>query len=86
MRYRVQFRYREDTGEVEVFRVETLDADPRATGHDAEHDQVTREIAGILDTDPLIEELQPQRLPAESVPAHQAPEEQRRQDPETHGA
>lgn len=86
MRYRVQFRYREDTGEVEVFRVETVDADARARGHNAEHDRVTREVAGILDTDPVIEEQYPPPLPAHRTAARRAPEEPRSLPAETHGA
>ncbi len=91
MRYRVQFRYREDTGEVEVFRVETVNADARARGHNAEHDRVTREVAGLLENDAVIEEIQDTTRAVGHAARHarryQIQEgEQQQQPPETHGA
>jgi hypothetical protein len=77
MRYRVQFRFREDTGEVEMFRVETVDADARAADHDTAHDRVAAEVAGIVESDALIEEVAPARqaVPQQTGP-RQAREEQ----------
>jgi FtsH ternary system domain X3 len=91
MRYRVQFRYREDTGEVEVFRVETVDADLRASDHDEAHDRVATELAGIVEPGALIEELLPEPArPAEQVaPAPRAQEdkqESRTASPRTQSA
>jgi hypothetical protein len=87
MRYRVQLRIREDTGEVELFQVDTVDADPRAAGHDAAHNRVTAEVAGLLENDAIIDEVAPAhiiRQPTMYTP--QAEPEPPRQLPETHGA
>ena len=59
MRYRVKFRYREDTGEVEAFRVETTEPGIQAPDHDAQHDRVAAEVAGVVERDAEIEEVQP---------------------------
>jgi FtsH ternary system domain X3 len=57
VRYRVQFVYREDTGEVELFRVETDPSAERAADHDEAHDRVATELAGVLEADAVVEEL-----------------------------
>ena len=49
MRLRVQFRYRADTGEVEIFQVEDVPEGPRLPDHDARHDRATRNLARIVD-------------------------------------
>lgn len=56
MRVRVRFRYRADTGEVEVFRVEDIVDGPRAANHNARHDAVTRDVARVVDPYPRITE------------------------------
>lgn len=49
MRYKVEFRYREDTGEIELLQVEVVEGPSgRAADHDAQHDRVTGEIARVL--------------------------------------
>jgi hypothetical protein len=86
MRYHVQFRIREDTGEVELFQVDTVDADPRAEGHDAAHDRVAAELAGVLENDAVIDELpsaSTARLPAART-HHKEQEEERQLPRETH--
>ena len=89
MRYRVQLRVREDTGEVELFRVDTVGADLRAEGHNAAHDQVTAEVAGVLETDAEIDEVYPVATPrpvAEHQPRRETAAERQPLPPETHGA
>jgi hypothetical protein len=89
MRYRVQLRIREDTGEVEFFQVDTVDADPRAAGHNTAHDRVAAEVAGVLETDAEIDELHPaaaQRQPARPRARRQTIEEKRPRPTETRGA
>lgn len=89
MRYRVQFRIREDTGEVELFQVDTVGADPRAAGHDAAHNLVAAEVAGLLENDAIIDEVitaAPARLPARHIPQTEEQEEAQRRAPETHSA
>lgn len=89
MRYRVRFRYREDTGEVDTFLVETVDADARASGHNAAHQRVAAEVAGILETDAQIEErpaaMTPQRRVEPRVKARPT-EETRTLPSQTHHA
>lgn len=57
MRYRVRFVFNEDTGEVELLRVDTVEGGERAADHDAQHDRVTRQLAGLLEPDAVIEEV-----------------------------
>jgi hypothetical protein len=58
MRYRVEFRYREDTGEVEMLQVEVVEGPPgRAADHDAQHDRMAAEIASVLEPDAEIDEV-----------------------------
>ena len=74
MRYKVEFRYREDTGEIELLQVEVAEGSThRAADHDAQHDRVASEIASVLQPDAQIEELGPTRaVPAADVPAGRA--------------
>ena len=49
VRYKVEFHYREDTGEIELLQVEVVEGPSgRAADHDAQHDRVTGEIARVL--------------------------------------
>jgi FtsH ternary system domain X3 len=59
MRVRVKFRYRADTGEVEVFEVDDLQAGPRLADHDARHDRAAGDVARIVEANALIEEMPP---------------------------
>lgn len=67
MRLRVQFRYRADTGEVEIFQVEDVPEGPRLPDHDARHDRAARALARIVDPHALVVEEDPAAT-AESVP------------------
>lgn len=57
MRVKIRFRYRADTGEVELFEVDDLQAGPRLADHDARHDRVAADVARIVESNALIEEL-----------------------------
>ncbi|MBY8847822.1 hypothetical protein [Saccharothrix longispora] len=57
MRVRVRFRYRVDTGEVEVFQVDDLVDGPRAADHDARHDAATLDVARVVDPNPRFLEV-----------------------------
>jgi len=57
MRVRVRFRFREDTGEVEVFEVDDLHDGPPLTDHDARHDRAAADVARIVEANALIEEI-----------------------------
>ena len=54
MHLRVQFRFRADTGEVEIFQVEDIADEPRQPDHDARHNRATRNLARIVDPHALI--------------------------------
>jgi hypothetical protein len=79
VRVRVRFRYRADTGEVEVFEVDDLRAGPPLTDHDARHDRAAADVARVVESNALIEELAPgaQASPAAQTRPRvvQAPEE-----------
>ncbi|MFI0980881.1 hypothetical protein ACH4SP_28220 [Streptomyces sp. NPDC021093] len=57
MRVRVKFRYRADTGEVEMYEVEDIGTGPRVADHDARHDRVTAALARLVEDHALIEEV-----------------------------
>jgi hypothetical protein len=57
MRVKVRFRYRADTGEVEVFEVDDLHDGPRLADHDARHDRATADVARVVESNALIEEI-----------------------------
>jgi hypothetical protein len=67
VRYRVEFRYRDDTGEVEMLRVEVVEAGQRAADHDAQHDRVAAEVAGVLE--PGAEIVEDDASPFRTVPS-----------------
>jgi hypothetical protein len=54
---RVRFRYRADTGEVELFEVDDLHTGPRQADHDARHDRAAADVARIIERNALIEEV-----------------------------
>jgi hypothetical protein len=54
---RVRFRYRADTGEVELFEVDDLHTGPRLADHDARHDAAAADVARIIERNALIEEV-----------------------------
>ena len=55
-RVRVRFRYRADTGEVEMFTVDAV-GDTSAADHDLRHDRVTDDIAQVIEANARIEEV-----------------------------
>jgi hypothetical protein len=57
VKYRVEFQYREDTGEVVMLRVEADESGLRDADHDRRHDGITRDLADVLEADALIEEV-----------------------------
>jgi hypothetical protein len=63
VRVRVRFRYNAETGDVETFVVEDLGGAERAVDHDARHDRITADVAGVVERDALIEEVLPGREP-----------------------
>jgi FtsH ternary system domain X3 len=67
MRVRVTFRYRADTGEVEVFEVDDLQSGPRLADHDARHDRAAADVARVVETNAMIEELSPGTQPPAAI-------------------
>jgi hypothetical protein len=77
VRYRVEFRYREDTGEVEMLQVEVVEGPAgRAADHDAQHDRMAAEIARVLEPDAEIDEVDG-TAPVRALPAEEVRESQR---------
>lgn len=64
MRVRVRFRYRADTGEVEVFQVDDVGGAPSGADHDRIHERAALDVARVVDRDPLIEEIVDGTAPA----------------------
>jgi hypothetical protein len=56
MRVRVRFRYRAETGEVELYEVEDIGQGPREADHDARHDRAAAALARLVEDNALIEE------------------------------
>lgn len=79
MRVRVKFRYRADTGEVEMFLVEDLHEGAPLADHDARHDRAAADVARVVENNALIEEAMPG---AETAAPPQPAEEQPRLPPE----
>jgi hypothetical protein len=59
VRVRVSFRYRADTGEVEVFEIEDLAEGPPLADHDARHDAAARDVARVVAPHPIVSEVPP---------------------------
>ncbi|WP_326719929.1 hypothetical protein OHT59_10835 [Streptomyces sp. NBC_00243] len=59
MRVRIKFRYRADTGEVELFQVDDLQDGPALADHDARHHQAAVDVARVVENGALVEELHP---------------------------
>jgi FtsH ternary system-associated peptide len=57
MRVRVRLRYHADTGEVEVFEVESLQTGPLLADSEALHDRVAADVARVVENNSLIEEV-----------------------------
>ena len=87
MRVRVKFRYRADTGEVEVFQVDDLHVGPPLTDHDARHERAAADVARVVESNALIEEMPPGFEMPTPQRAPVTPEEQRsrQQDRNTDG-
>lgn len=83
MRVRVKFRYRADTGEVEVFEVDDLHSGPRLVDHDARHDRAAADVARIIERNALIEEMAPGGEQPETITISVA-DEQRNRDRQRH--
>ncbi|MEU4536131.1 hypothetical protein AB0G15_14825 [Streptosporangium sp. NPDC023825] len=64
MRVRVKFRYRAETGEVEMFQIEDLHDGPPLADHDARHDRAAADVARVVENNALIEETFPGAEPA----------------------
>jgi hypothetical protein len=65
MRFQVRFQYNEQTGEVELFEVDAAPEGGRSGDHDRVHDQVSAELAGLLEVDAEIVEQRPGPLGTE---------------------
>jgi hypothetical protein len=63
VRVRVRFRYDPATGEVAMFQVEDVSTGPQEADHNARHDRVTAEIAGLVERGAHIVEVAPGQLP-----------------------
>jgi FtsH ternary system domain X3 len=74
MRVRVHFRYRADTGEVEIFRVDDAGGTPVGTDHDRRHERAALDVARVVDRDPLIEEIVDTAGPVDERVAAPAPD------------
>ena len=64
MDFRVRFRFNKTTGEVEIFEVSdegTRQLDPEH--HDRHHDEITGDLARLIDRDPEINEILPGAIP-----------------------
>jgi len=83
VRYRVEFRYREDTGEVEMLQVEVVEGPAsRAADHDAQHDRMAAEIASVLEPDAEIDEVDGMG-PVRAAPAEEVRGSQQDRDDES---
>lgn len=85
MRVRVRFRYRADTGQVELYEVEEVGSGPRAADHDARHDGVAAALARLVEDNALIEEVHGDTRPRRSEPHRSTAEEPavtRREEPD----
>lgn len=90
MSYRVRFRYRSDTGEVEIFRVEDTGGEARSADHDRRHERATLDVARVIERNPLIEEEPAQSAVTDSAArtrdgVEQAEAEAKRRDDRLHG-
>ena len=83
MRFRVQFAYNEETGEVEMFRVESLADGARARDHDEVHDRVSGELADVVEPGAAVQEEPPQARPRSGRIAPPATEQANRETPRT---
>ncbi len=80
MRVRVRFRYNAESGEVELFQVDDLRDGPRVADHDARHDRAAQEVARVIESNALIEELSPSpetAAPRDSHGPQVSPEQER---------
>ncbi len=59
MRVRVRFRYRAETGEVELFDVDDIPDGVPLADHDARHDRAAADVARVVEPHALIEEVEP---------------------------
>jgi hypothetical protein len=57
MRVRVSFRYRADTGEVEVFQVDHIESGSRTADHDAHHERIAAELGRVVEHNAVVEQV-----------------------------
>ena len=57
MRVRIRFRYRSDTGEVEMFQVDDLQEGLPNPDHDARHDAAAIDVARVVEAHPMVTEV-----------------------------
>jgi FtsH ternary system domain X3 len=74
MRVRVRFRYDPQTGQVEYFRVDDISGNPPRADHDETHDRIAAEVAGVIETGALIDEVTPEQQAARWVTSASIPE------------
>jgi hypothetical protein len=74
MQVRVRFRYRADTGEVEVFSVDETEGGPRAADHDTRHDRIAADVGRVVDPNPLITRESPGPVRGQPVGGQREPE------------
>ncbi|GAA0970591.1 hypothetical protein GCM10009555_019730 [Acrocarpospora macrocephala] len=74
MRVRVKFRYDPVTGEVAMFQVEDVSTGPQEADHNARHDRITSEIAGLIERGAHIVEVAPGQLPDRLIEPTETPE------------
>ncbi|SDT45825.1 hypothetical protein [Actinoplanes derwentensis] len=83
MRFQVRFEYDEATGEVSVFQVDAVPESGRAGDHDRLHDQVSAELAGLLEVNAEVVEQEEPGIPGRRRGWHTDPgETSREQRPE----
>jgi hypothetical protein len=80
MRFRVRFAYNEQTGEVEMFRVEALTDGARAQDHDDVHDRVSGELADVVEPGAAVYEEQSRPLPSTGPGLQQQDEDRTRHE------
>lgn len=59
MRVRVRFSYDARTGQVTFFQVDDVTGASPEADHDDRHDQITAEVAGVIERRALIDEVAP---------------------------
>jgi hypothetical protein len=58
MRVRVKFRFSAETGEVEMFQIDDLRDGPVLPDHDDRHHRAALDVARVVESGALVEEIQ----------------------------